>query len=88
MPDESGNGLLPGAVWFDDALAGPGPDQPPVTPSPDDLYIVYTGGTTGMPKGGAPFMHGAGHWMAFLAITTGGCCVIQDNVSRLDPADV
>ncbi|NED65383.1 AMP-binding protein, partial [Streptomyces sp. SID10244] len=23
----------------------------PVTPSPDDLYVLYTGGTTGMPKG-------------------------------------
>ena len=27
------------------------PAGPPVEPSPDDLYIVYTGGTTGMPKG-------------------------------------
>ena len=29
-----------------------GPAQlPPVEPSPDDLYVLYTGGTTGMPKG-------------------------------------
>ena len=27
------------------------PTGPPVDPSPDDLYILYTGGTTGMPKG-------------------------------------
>ena len=27
------------------------PDRPAVSPSPDDLYILYTGGTTGMPKG-------------------------------------
>ena len=85
-----------------------------MTPSPDDLYILYTGGTTGMPKGvlwrqadifpaalggrdlatteewtdldairanaqngGArmmaspPFMHGAAHWMAFIALELG-----------------
>jgi 3-oxocholest-4-en-26-oate---CoA ligase len=49
--DESGNELLPGAVWYEDALASASADPPPVTPSPDDLYILYTGGTTGMPKG-------------------------------------
>ena len=29
----------------------PRPTGAPVDPSPDDLYILYTGGTTGMPKG-------------------------------------
>ena len=29
------------------------PDQPPVEPSPDDLYILYTGGTTGHAQGRA-----------------------------------
>jgi acyl-CoA synthetase (AMP-forming)/AMP-acid ligase II len=51
VPDESGNDLLPGATWYEDALAASSADKPPVTPSPDDLYILYTGGTTGMPKG-------------------------------------
>ena len=51
VADDSGNALLPGAVWYEDALAQSSADKPPVTPSPDDLYILYTGGTTGMPKG-------------------------------------
>jgi fatty-acyl-CoA synthase len=51
VPDSSGNELLPGAVWYEDALAAASGDKPDVEWSPDDLYILYTGGTTGMPKG-------------------------------------
>ena len=51
VPDDSGHPLLPGAVWYEDALAASSPDRPPVDWSPDDLYMLYTGGTTGMPKG-------------------------------------
>ncbi len=51
VEDESGHGLLPGAVWYEEALAASSPEGAPVDPSPDDLYILYTGGTTGMPKG-------------------------------------
>jgi fatty-acyl-CoA synthase len=51
VPDESGHPLLPGAVWYEHALAAASPDRPAVEWSPDDLYILYTGGTTGMPKG-------------------------------------
>ncbi len=51
VPDASGHPLLPQAVWYDDAVAAASPAKPAVTASPDDLYILYTGGTTGLPKG-------------------------------------
>ena len=51
VADESGHPLLPGAEWYEEALAASSPEGAPVEPSPDDLYILYTGGTTGMPKG-------------------------------------
>ena len=51
VDDDSGHDLLAGAEWYEEALAKCSPDGPPVDPSPDDLYVLYTGGTTGMPKG-------------------------------------
>ncbi len=51
VADESGEPLLEGAVDYEEALASADPQGPDVTPSPDDLYVLYTGGTTGMPKG-------------------------------------
>ena len=51
VADESELPLLPGAVWYEDALAASHADKPAVKWSADDLYILYTGGTTGMPKG-------------------------------------
>jgi len=51
VDDGSGIPLLPGAVDYEEALAGADPSGPLVTPNPDDLYVLYTGGTTGMPKG-------------------------------------
>ncbi len=124
--------LLDGAIAYEDAIAAAAPTRPDVERSPDDLYILCTGGTTGMPKGvlwrqadiymgsmggrdlasgqeydsleavianaanggGAkmlpapPFMHGAGHWMAFNAFNAGNTVVIQDEVTRLDPEQV
>ena len=123
VDDGSGAPLLPGAVRYEDALAAATP-VPPVGLSPDDRYILYTGGTTGMPKGtlwrqgdfvatalgvtaseadlvagaarraglrtlpSAPFMHGAAHWNAISAWTSGGTVVVQSDPTRLDPADV
>jgi 3-oxocholest-4-en-26-oate---CoA ligase len=133
--DDSGNALLPGAVDYEQALASAGPERPEFQVmggawSPDDLYVLYTGGTTGMPKGvlwrqgdaapaalglnngqaewtslqaivdnavaavplitlpSAPFMHGAGQWIAFRCWHTGGAVVIQSEVKRLDPAEI
>jgi acyl-CoA synthetase (AMP-forming)/AMP-acid ligase II len=51
VPDSSEHGLLPGAIWYEDALAAASPEMPNIAWSPDDLYLLYTGGTTGMPKG-------------------------------------
>ena len=50
VEDGSGENLLPGAVDYEAALAAATPRRPEGL-SPDDLYVLYTGGTTGMPKG-------------------------------------
>jgi acyl-CoA synthetase (AMP-forming)/AMP-acid ligase II len=44
--------VLPGAVHYDSALEAASPLRP-VVPGrgDDDLYVIYTGGTTGLPKG-------------------------------------
>jgi fatty-acyl-CoA synthase len=123
--DESGHGLLPGATWFEEALGAADPSRSPVAWSPDDLYILYTGGTTGLPRGvlwrngdalvecfggpehadtvddyvaeattpvkallPAPFMHGAGQWVAMRTLLGGGTVHIPQHPARLDPADV
>jgi 3-oxocholest-4-en-26-oate---CoA ligase len=51
VQDESDHPLLDGAEWYEEALSKSSPEGAPVDPSPDDLYVLYTGGTTGMPKG-------------------------------------
>lgn len=130
VDDGSGTPLLPGALDYEAALAASS-DAPVDLPwSDDDLYMVYTGGTTGMPKGvlwrqedifyaalggripgqeavsglddlvsrarnggvralcSPPFMHGAGHWTAFMYLHQGGTIVVQSNVRSLDPNDI
>jgi acyl-CoA synthetase (AMP-forming)/AMP-acid ligase II len=51
VADESGNDLLPGAVDFETVVTTPPPAAGMPTPDGDDLFVLYTGGTTGMPKG-------------------------------------
>jgi acyl-CoA synthetase (AMP-forming)/AMP-acid ligase II len=50
VDDQSGNDPLPGAVRYEDLLASVSDEPLDVALSPDDLYVLYTGGTTGMPK--------------------------------------
>jgi acyl-CoA synthetase (AMP-forming)/AMP-acid ligase II len=41
---------IPRAIPYEELLAGSSAAVPPTTPSPDDCYVVFTGGTTGTPK--------------------------------------
>lgn len=51
IADDSKNDLVHGAVDYESIVSSGASVPPPVEPSPDDLYVLYTGGTTGMPKG-------------------------------------
>lgn len=51
VADESGNDLLPGAHDYEALLRTPMPEAGMPVPRGEDLFVLYTGGTTGMPKG-------------------------------------
>jgi len=51
VADGSDQPLLLGALDYEEALEVSSPGEVPVAPAVDDLYLLYTGGTTGMPKG-------------------------------------
>jgi fatty-acyl-CoA synthase len=51
VADGSGAALLPGALDYEEALATASSDPLRDRPDAHDLHILYTGGTTGMPKG-------------------------------------
>jgi acyl-CoA synthetase (AMP-forming)/AMP-acid ligase II len=48
---EGDGGEIPGSLDYEAALTGASPARDFAPRSADDLYCVYTGGTTGMPKG-------------------------------------
>jgi acyl-CoA synthetase (AMP-forming)/AMP-acid ligase II len=51
IADDSGHALLPGAVDYEAWLAAERDDALDLPYAADDLYIIFTGGTTGLPKG-------------------------------------
>jgi 3-oxocholest-4-en-26-oate---CoA ligase len=51
VADDSGEKPLPGSLDYEELLAAEVPEPLDLPYSADDLYILYTGGTTGMPKG-------------------------------------
>ena len=51
IDDGSGLPLGDGTVGYEEALAGGSPERDFGPRSGDDHYVLYTGGTTGMPKG-------------------------------------
>jgi len=51
VDDGTGTDPVPGSMAYEDLLARSSPERPDVAWSPDDRYVVYTGGTTGNPKG-------------------------------------
>ncbi|WIM88086.1 acyl-CoA synthetase [Candidatus Mycobacterium wuenschmannii] len=51
VADDSGHALLPDAVDYESVVATPPPRTGMPTPRGEDVFLLYTGGTTGMPKG-------------------------------------
>jgi acyl-CoA synthetase (AMP-forming)/AMP-acid ligase II len=51
IDDGSGAERIPGALDYEEALGLSQGTPTDRAPSPDDLYLLFTGGTTGLPKG-------------------------------------
>jgi fatty-acyl-CoA synthase len=83
VADESGEPLLPGALDYEAALAASDPVAPRGL-TEDDLYILYTGGTTGMPKG--VLWRQADLFLA--ALSSRPAASLHDVVARADRTDM
>jgi len=74
---DDGGPLVPGAQWYEDVLTAHDPAAP-ITRDEDDVYMLYTGGTTGMPKGVMYDMGGMVRSFLQLALPTLGVAVPED----------
>ena len=91
LDDDSGAPLIDGAIGFEDAINTVSP-MPRIERPASDLYMLYTGGTTGMPKG---VMYSSGAHAAGLAAFAGSLGQpvstsveeISDNVSTMAAAE-
>jgi 3-oxocholest-4-en-26-oate---CoA ligase len=79
VADGSGNELLPGAVDYETIIRDTELDLSDVEHSPDDLYMLYTGGTTGMPKGVLWRQHDV-----FMSCMGGRNIITQETVSSYE----
>ena len=51
VEDGTDGAAVTGEIAYEEALAGSSADRPAIERSNEDRYVIYTGGTTGMPKG-------------------------------------
>jgi fatty-acyl-CoA synthase len=79
--DDGDTGQVPGALAYEDVISGHEP-APRIAREESDIYMLYTGGTTGMPKGVMYAMGG----MTFAQLTSGFNIIGQAPPS--DAADI
>lgn len=84
VDDGSGEALLDGALDYEAAIAAAEP-LATVDVSPDDTYVLYTGGTTGMPKG--TLWRQADIWMAAMGGDLLGDVDVETAVAAAVAAD-
>ena len=93
VEDESGADLGSlDTMGFEDALAGASAERGFPERSEDDLYIIYTGGTTGMPKG-VMWRHGDVFFAGLQGGNPGGAPIaraeeLAENARQKNPAMV